>query len=432
MGSSIDLAQVGERLTHEDREFEQKNVADLLHRHQLSFPGAQPVSFARHHIEELVNRDYFVCEKTDGIRCLLFLTFNMVNGQPAEFQLLIDRKNDYYVVPLDKMHVPKGSPSGPGFELGNFHKRTLLDGELVVDIDKQGRRKLVYYVFDMLALDGTSIMDMPLDRRYGRAGELVVKPYERFMAHPDFKENMEHQAPFFIKLKKMEAPYGTQMMFKDILPNLPHGNDGLIFTCVSTPYVSGTDRHILKWKPPHENTVDFRLIIEAFPKEEYEDGIHEDWDAKPEIHLEVNHAEGGYQYFASLALTDAEWENIKRKGEQIDGRIIECYRDPISAHWRPKIEPDGCPRFRDDKKDANHISVVNSVIESIKDAVSERDLVEAAGRIKVAYKARQARKTAEAEERRRRDLAMRQQQQQHPLRQEQQRVADEDGPHYEE
>ena len=75
--------------------------------------------------------------------------------------------------------------------------------------------------------------------------------------------------------------------------------------------------------------------------------------------------------------------------------------------WRPKLD-EGTPRFRDDKTDANHISVVESVLESIQDAVTEDDLIGAAQGIRSAFKARQKvrddeQKRLEEVEKRRRD-----------------------------
>lgn len=436
MGSTIDLAQIGTKIGEPDLRFERDNVADLLDRRNTSFPGAQPVSFARHHLDELQNVDYFLCEKTDGVRCLLYLTqFIGESGTPSESHFLIDRRNDYYYISDNQLHIPRSKD-----DVASFHTGTLLDGELVLQKTKNGLR-LAYLIFDLLALDGENSMNRPFDKRYGKARELVIAPFRAFASK--YAEDVANMV-FDVQLKSMETPYAMEMMFKEKIPQLPHGNDGLIFTCVTTPYVSGTDQHILKWKPPHENTVDFRLQIETFPLLQDEDGEYEDWDAKPDISLLVNHGEGGYEYFAMLALTDDEWTRMKALNQQFDRRIIECYRNPSNGAWRPKIDEGGTPRFRDDKRDANHISVVNSVLESIRDAVSEGQLIEAAPTIRAGFKQRLAAKQAGAKdeqrriaegERKRREAAARAQQQQ---QQQQQQVSgqreaedEDDGPSYE-
>ena len=400
MGSSINLSSFAHPADEPDTDFQRRAVADLLGRDRVSFPGAQPVSFARHHLRELQNVDYFMCEKTDGIRCLLYLTQHIdAGGEMAEAQYLVDRKNEYYYVPRDSLHLPKSEQ-----DLIGFHTGTLFDGELVRQRNKTApyNERITYLIFDMLAVDGENITSRDFSRRLARIDARIIRPMKAFKAR--YADDVARQ-PFQIEMKKMELPYGFVMMFDHVLPKLPHGNDGLIFTCKDTVYVSGTDEHILKWKPPEENTVDFRLILGEFPVVEGE----EDWDACPEMSLWVNHGDRKrYQQFATLHVEAAEWEAMKRMGQQLDGRIIEAFRSAELSDaqgrevWRPKIEKDGTPRFRDDKTDANHISVVESVLESIRDAVSEQDLKDEAYNIKKAFKERQAeRERREADERRR-------------------------------
>ncbi|KAK4987866.1 Dcp1p-Dcp2p decapping enzyme complex alpha subunit [Elasticomyces elasticus] len=382
------LEEIGMKAHPDEARYHRERIAYFLGRGH-GFPGAQPVSFARRHFQELQRTDYYLCEKTDGIRCLLYLTANPDTG--AETHYLVDRKNDYYRLELHSLHFPLLENEQ------DFHTDTLVDGELVCDRLPGGRSEIRYLVFDCMVRDGQNLTQKPLDKRIGAFIYYVFEPYKTLL--DKYPEELEHQA-FTLTQKKFEKSYGTEMMFKDILPTLPHGNDGLVFTCRSTPYVSGTDQHIIKWKPPHENTIDFRLEVGEFPilaEEEGGDGTHPDWEAMPNLALMVYHGEGKYEYYAELHVTDDEWESMKALNAMIDGRIIECYQD--SEHrWRFKREKDGSPRFRDDKTDANHISTVLSVIESIKDAVSEQDLIAAAGPINKAWKAREAEAARQAKE----------------------------------
>jgi len=56
--------------------------------------------------------------------------------------------------------------------------------------------------------------------------------------------------------------------------------------------------------------------------------------------------------------------SLKRSGEQIDDRIVEVHWDPEMSRWRMM-------RFRDDKPNGNHRSVVENIIQSIAEGVEK-------------------------------------------------------------
>lgn len=371
-----------------------REVAQLLGRNNLSFPGAQPVSFSSKHILELQKEDYYVCEKTDGIRCLMYFARGDPDSDTPEIHYLIDRKNDYRYVP--GLHFPL--PEDDTFQ--TFHADTLVDGELVKDTYEDGTTQLKYLVFDCMVLDGQSLMHRTLDKRLAYFKEKVLKPYNAM--YKKYPEEKQHRV-FVVEDKSTQFSYGIEMMFREIIPKVKriHGNDGLIFTCRSTPYKIGTDEHILKWKPPHENSIDFRMRLE-FPllepdTDDEAEGIHEpypDYDSMPVFHLFVLYNQGDYRLFGEMYITPQEWETLKSLQKPLDDTIVECYQDE-QGRWR-------FLRFREDKKDANHISTVEKVLESIKDRVTEDDLIRAAPAIKAAWKRRQAQAAAVEEEERRR------------------------------
>ena len=257
------------------------------------------------------------------------------------------------------------------------------------DTLEDGSRQLRYLVFDCILLDGKSYVSRPLDKRIGAFQEFFLKPYTRCFseAYPDLLA----QQAFVVKPKSVQKSYGIMMMFKDILPNLAHGNDGLIFTCKSTMYVFGTDQHILKWKPALENTIDFRLVLGDFPLFVPMDGEDRkpvpDYDAKPTFELFVFYEKDDWRFWDHLHVSDDEWEMLKGLQQILDFRVLECHKDE-KGRWRMKLERDGTPRFRDDKLEANHISTVEKVMESINDAVGEQDLLDAAAAIMRAWKQR--------------------------------------------
>lgn len=388
MGASVpSLKEVGVQAEPGLAATLRRDVASILQRDSTHFPGAQPISFARKHLSELAQRDYFVCEKSDGVRCLLFLTSDL-NPEHGEVELvyLIDRKNEYYFVP--GLHFPS-QRDGPD-DFASFHTNTVLDGELLFDTYPDGRKELKFLVFDCLALGGQLLVGRTLDKRLAYFMDKIYKPYDRLRRR--FPEDCTAFA-FVLEKKNFEFSYGIEKMFRDVLPRLPHGNDGLIFTCKDTAYRFGTDEHILKWKPAEENTIDFRLglVWPSLPEngagDAAEEGIWDhDYDAIPQCELYVHHGNHDDRPWAQMYVTTNDWAKMKtwavEHSDGLDGQVIECHKD-AEGRWR-------FMRFRDDKSDANYIATVEKVVESINDSVDRNELMLAAASIRSAWKRREA------------------------------------------
>lgn len=273
---------------------------------------------------------------------------------------------------------------------GGFHSNTIIDGELVMDRQPDSTEKPSFLVFDCLVLDGMLLMERQLDKRLAYFQQNIYLPYKNlFKKYPD---ELKFQA-FKLVMKDMQLAYGIGKMFREVLPSLTHGNDGLIFTCRETSYKCGTDEHILKWKPADENTVDFKLRLE-FPQvapddQDMAEGQMEpyiDYESVPQAKLlifaqgQVPANEDPYRQYGDLHITEDEWETLKGLGDPLIGRIIECYVDE-EGRWRMS-------RFRDDKPHANHIVVVEKVIESIEHPVTQQMLEEYGQTIRDRWKAR--------------------------------------------
>ncbi|KAH9180512.1 mRNA capping enzyme [Lactarius sanguifluus] len=315
-------------------------------------------------LERLEQDDYWVCEKSDGIRVLLVVLTNLDTSE--QIVCIVDRHNIYREI------------SGLFFPHYEHPERplrsTVLDAELVIDVDPRTKRETLRLLcFDCLVVDNANVMSKTLDKRYYRLKEYVSKPYAKMLRdHPHMVESQ----PFDIQVKEVNFSYSIDKVFLDI-PNLQHGNDGLIYTSVSTPYVPGTDRNILKWKPPSENSIDFKLVLRS--------PTQPDMHAKPIFALHVwcggEGAKATYEPWDTMYVNDDEWESLKASGEQIDDRVVEVHWDTAGERWRMM-------RFRDDKPQGNHRSVVENIVQSIADGVEKDTLLARSVAIKNAWKTR--------------------------------------------
>ncbi|KAF6763788.1 mRNA capping enzyme [Ephemerocybe angulata] len=346
-----------------------RHVAQMCGLEHERFPGSQPVSFGSKDLNKLEQHDFWVAEKSDGIRVLFLVAFDANSNTQAVF--LVDRHNNYREI--EGFCFPHHED--PRRNLRN----SLVDGELVVDTDpKTGQQTMRFLAFDCLVIDDQNVMSKTLDKRYGK---WFFRPYSRMIRdHPQ----MAALQPFDMKVKDINFSYHVEKVFNIDIPNLMHGNDGLIYTCVSTPYTPGTDQNILKWKPPSENSIDFKLVLKFPPNPS--NPREPDFYAKPLFLLYVWLGGDGrsaqYEHYDDMYLSDEEWDKLKLSGEQVDDRVVEVHWDTGMQRWRMM-------RFRDDKPNGNHHSVVENIIQSIADGVEKDALLARSNAIRNAWKARQ-------------------------------------------
>lgn len=133
----------------------------------------------------------------------------------------------------------------------------------------------------------------------------------------------------------------------------------------------------LKWKPPSENSIDFKAELRFPPLPN--DPSEPDFYAKPTILLNTWLGGQDHEFFDEMEVDDDEWEKcvisqassasdtdalrrMKESGEQLDDRVIEVCWDTSRGRWRMM-------RIRDDKPNANHKSIMEKILVSIDDGV---------------------------------------------------------------
>jgi len=197
--------------------------------------------------------------------------------------------------------------------------------------------------------------------------------------------------------KSMQFAYGIDMMFREILPRLAHGNDGLIFTALGAEYIlRHRSAHVfppppnclvpnisLKWKPDDENSIDFLLNL-VFPvaitESPHNITTRTPYDAiTPGTLFQLSIWQGGksrdsHTKWSDMYVPEEDWGKIQTSLDQeipLENAIIECRWDKkvgTAGRWR-------FMRFRMDKENANFIEVAKNVEESIRDGVSKEELV---------------------------------------------------------
>jgi hypothetical protein len=236
-------------------------------RRPFRFPGPQPATLERAHMSpesgsgpNLLTKPggYNVTDKADGLRCLLFVSDN---GRI----FLVDGGGRVYAT---------GKQTDPA--LGS----TVLDGEWIRR-DKKGSVVSHYYAFDIMSGPGgdTRVADLPFmvvgallgsaaagSTRQASMAQIIGKlgSASQLVRGVPSTQNLQ------IGMKTFRTAQGLNL-FRDAAASIledaklaSYNTDGLIFTPNSEPLPigRGTWAAQLKWKPPHENTIDFLVLVD--------------------------------------------------------------------------------------------------------------------------------------------------------------------------
>ncbi|XP_077990812.1 mRNA-capping enzyme-like [Glandiceps talaboti] len=288
---------------------------------KTGFPGSQPVSMDRQNILYLGFKPYKVSWKADGVR------FMMLIDGPGEVYMF-DRDNTVFAIP--QLVFPKRKEDG---HLAN----TLLDGEMVID-KISGQSVPRYLVYDILKFEGQPVGDTDFERRLLCIHKEIIGPRHEHMKQGRIDRTKE---PFSVRAKPFwDVTTATKIVDGRFAQECGHETDGLIFQPVPDRYEPGRCKHVLKWKPPTLNSVDFRLKIQRVQKQ----------GMLPETH--------GYLYVGAREQPFSEIKPLTKEIKTYDNKIIECSFDSERRNWV-------FMRERTDKSFPNSESTAMAVCNSI-------------------------------------------------------------------
>ncbi|CAL5210801.1 unnamed protein product [Lathyrus oleraceus] len=306
-------------------------------RGHTQFPGSHPVSLNRDNLQLLRQRYYYATWKADGTRYMMLITMDGC--------YLIDRSFNCRRV---QMRFPcRSLNDGLGEKTHHF---TLLDGEMVIDTlpdsNKQERRYLIY---DLMAINHVSIIERPFCERWKMLEKEVIEPrnYERQHIYqsrnPYYRYDLE---PFRVRRKDFWLLSTVTKLLKEFIKRLSHEADGLIFQGWDDPYVPRTHEGLLKWKYANLNSVDFLFEVEG----------------DRELLFVNERGKKKLMDGNKVAFPDGSDPSL------YSGKIIECTWDFDNLEWI-------FLRIRTDKSTPNEFNTYRKVMRSIKDNITEEDLL---------------------------------------------------------
>ena len=384
-------------------------------KHKFKLIGPQPVSMGIEHLNPLnphsIYSKYVVTEKADGVRAQLVIKDN-------QGYLLTTKKDVFY--------------TGATFE--DCKGDWIFDGEYITQ-NKKGEDIKLFMIFDVYYSSefSTQPYTYPWSSKKGESRSQIIHTFQTETSivyndvYPDsnvrigFKQYLDGPGKL---TKKKNGDFGNLMnIFKStkrILDMEDNGfeyfTDGLIFLPMFLSVkgmeegdivksIKGTWSLNYKWKPPEENTIDFKVL---FMKDKHRNVVHSYTDTSEDgkvqtkyyqkVQLVVDYREEDdesidfnwsiltdkpinkqtYQYFdppthkkdnihiTNIPLTNKQMICLKDKKDIKNGSIIEMRYNPDSKDgftWTPL-------RVRDDKFKPQYFTISNNIWSTINEPIT--------------------------------------------------------------
>jgi len=323
-------------------------TSNCHHDKNLKFIGCMPINFGRHNISDVQSGegDYFISEKTDGVRYLMVFTGSTV--------VLVDRAM--------KGHRPIGGGGGDPFSylLPLIRPGTVLDGEVVLN---RKYRRAIFIVFDVMCVGAEKpVVDLNFSERLRHLrqasfrtptakvdmfGTGLVK--DQKIACPLVRKNFVKRIDLDDLMKHVQESKGLRTYVNG--DSHVHMTDGIIFQ-PDRPYAMGTDVNLFKWKYLDTVTIDVEILPAGGG---YLHGNSDD-GGPPPLRVACVGDEGSLvDMTRHIRLPPAERMRLEADRSESGAKIAEVGFDPETGEWYYLT-------MRPDKVASNHISTVLGTI----------------------------------------------------------------------
>lgn len=225
----------------------------------MEFLGTMPVNLSRRSFLTVQTSDYFVTEKSDGVRHLLYVIGNPSSPSDPPTAIIMDRA-------LSTTKLAGGEAIGAALKVG-----TILDGELVYNLTMKTK---VFMVFDVLALDGEPYIEKPFRERLKCINTTLAVRFSSIPTASAHSNSASPTAPTmlvakaFVEKKQLTSLIGSvrghggassRVFYNSAYRH--HKTDGFIFQPANTTYELRTDYSLLKWKWADLRSIDLQVVF---------------------------------------------------------------------------------------------------------------------------------------------------------------------------